>query len=137
MGATSAQVPTEIKPSADTNTNASATAKPAPLAISVPGMTPATVPVTPASENPKPDRSALIDAIKSYVLPAAEIVGFDFLLNRFNRRTSIDYATSFSSIRHNLRGSWVTDNDPFKVNQLGHPYPGAMYRNFARSAGLS
>ena len=137
MGATSAQVPTEIKPSADTNTNASATAKPAPLAISVPGMTPTTDLVTPASENPKPDRAALIDAIKGYVLPAAEIVGFDFRLNRVNRHTSSDYATSFSSIRRKLRGSWVTDNDPFKVNQLGHPYQGAMHHNVARSVGLS
>ena len=137
MGATSAQVPTEIKPSADTNTNASATAKPAPLAISVPGMTPTTDLVTPASESPKPDRSALIDANKSYVLPAAEIVAFDSLLNRFNRRTSSEYATSLSSGRRKQRGSCVTDNDPFKVNQLGHSYQGAMYHNFARSVGLS
>lgn len=133
-----AQVPTEAKPPAETYVNANAAAmKSVARAIPVPGMTPMADLVTPANENPKPDRLALIDAIKSYVLPAAEIVGFDFLLNRFNRHTSSEYATSFSSIRRKLRGSWVTDNDPFNVNQLGHPYQGAMYPNFARPVGLS
>ena len=133
-----AQVLTEAKPPAETYANANAAAmKSAARAIPVPSMTPMADLVTPASENPKPDRSAQIDAIKSYVLPAAEIVGFNFLLNRFNRHTSSEYATSFSSIGRKLRGSWVTDNDPFNVNQLGHPYQGAMYPNFARSVGLS
>ncbi len=75
---------------------------------------------------------------KSYSVPAAEIVGFDLLLNQFNRRAwpNTDYDTSWSSIKRNLRGRWVTENDPFRINQLGHPYQGSMYHNFARSAGL-
>jgi hypothetical protein len=111
--------------------------KPAPFAIPVPGMAPATDPVTRASENPKPDRSAEIEANKSHLIPALEIVGFDALLNRFNSRSSTDYDVTLRSVRRNLRGPWVTDNDPFKVNQLGHPYQGSMYHGFARSAGLS
>src|SRR4029453_11626979 len=34
------------------------------------------------------------------------------------------------------RGGWVTDNDPFGVNQFAHPYQGSMYHGCARSAGL-
>jgi hypothetical protein len=75
---------------------------------------------------------------KSYLIPAAEIIGFDFLLSRYNRRFSgsSDYDVSWASIKRNLRGSWVVDNDPFKVNQFAHPYQGSVYHNAARSSGL-
>ena len=76
---------------------------------------------------------------KSYTIPAAEILGFDFLLNRYNRRFSgsSDYDVTMSSIRHNLRNRWAADNDPYQINQFAHPYQGSMYHGFARSAGLS
>ena len=76
---------------------------------------------------------------KSYSIPALEIVGFDFLLNRYNRRYSgsSDYNVTLDSIRRNLRSNWDVDNDEFKINQLGHPYQGSMYHGFARSAGLN
>jgi hypothetical protein len=73
-----------------------------------------------------------------YALPAAEILGFQFLLNRANRHFGSDrddYRVTASSIRRNLRSAWRTDRDPFHVNQLGHPYQGAMYHGFARSTG--
>jgi uncharacterized protein DUF3943 len=75
---------------------------------------------------------------KSYSIPALEIIGFDFLLNQFNRHyfRGNDYDTDLKTIRRNLRSSWVTENDPFKINQLGHPYQGSTYHGFARSAGL-
>ncbi len=92
-----------------------------------------------APEPPKPDFSADIEARKSYAIPALEIVGFEALLNLANRHSHDpgDYQSNLSTIRHNLRSSWVTDSDPFRTNQLGHPYQGAMYHGFARSAGLS
>lgn len=104
-----------------------------------------------ASSEPSPDSAELppnntkIDlasdrqANKSYLIPAAEIVGFDFLLNQFNRHFSgsSDYDSNLSTIRHNLSSSWNVDKDPFKINQLGHPYQGSMYHGFARSAGLN
>src|SRR5688572_26560341 len=64
------------------------------------------------------------EARKSYAIPALEIVGFDFLLNQFNRHyfRGNDYDTDLKTIRRNLRSSWVTENDPFQINQLGHPY---------------
>ena len=76
---------------------------------------------------------------KSYALPALEIIGFDFLLNRYNRRFSgsSDYDVTAASIRRNLRGPWVVDNDPFKINQFAHPYQGSMYHGAGRATGLS
>jgi hypothetical protein len=74
----------------------------------------------------------------SYAIPAAEILGFQFLLNRFDKAfVGPEYNVSASSIRRNLRSKWVVDNDPYEVNQLGHPYAGSMYHGFARSAGLN
>jgi hypothetical protein len=77
-------------------------------------------------------------ANKSYAIPAMEILGFDFLLNRLNHRFSgsNDYDVTSASLRSNLRANWVTDNDPYAVNQFAHPYQGSMYHGFARSAGL-
>ena len=36
-----------------------------------------------------------------------------------------------------MHSRWVVDNDPFDINQFMHPYQGAMYHGFARSAGLN
>jgi hypothetical protein len=72
-------------------------------------------------------------------LPFAEIVGFDLLVNRFGRccvPPTSDYAVNGSTIDRNLHSSWVHDQDPFRINQLGHPYQGSMYYGFARSAGF-
>ena len=76
---------------------------------------------------------------KSYLIPALEIVGFDFLLNRFDNASygCCDYRVSWNSIERNFHAKWVVDNDPFSINQLGHPYQGSIYHGFARSAGLS
>lgn len=73
----------------------------------------------------------------SYLVPAVDIVAFDYLLNQYNRYlTDVpDYDVTASSIRDNATSSWVYDSDPFDVNQFGHPYQGSMYHGFARSAG--
>ncbi|MDR7377124.1 hypothetical protein J2X19_001782 [Rhodoferax ferrireducens] len=92
-------------------------------------------PVTAAEAAPEPAAQP-----RNYALPALEILGFDFLLNRFNRRfgsSRDDYDVSLGSIRRNLHSSWGVDDDPFKTNQLGHPYQGSMYHGFARSAGFN
>jgi len=99
-------------------------------------------PAPTATETPSKKSEGLLwdaGAGKSYAIPALEIVGFDVLLNQFNRRffEGNDYDTNLSTIRRNLRSRWVTENDPFKINQLGHPYQGSMYHGFARSAGLN
>src|SRR5262249_21330612 len=87
----------------------------------------------------KPDRSASIEANKSYGIPAAEIVAFEALLNLYDRHhyDCCDYHSSLATIRRNVRSSWVVDRDPFSINQLGHPYAGGVYHGLARSAGLN
>ena len=95
--------------------------------------------VPPAAVPPVPAASQAVDPPKDYLLPALEIIGFDFLLNRVNRNIGSsrhDYAVTRESIRRNLHSSWGIDSDPFRTNQLGHPYQGSMYHGFARSAGL-
>src|SRR5215207_11092312 len=86
------------------------------------------------SSSPPPWRTQ-----RSYLIPALEIVGFDTLLNLFDRTYfgCCDFDSDFSSIERNLRSSWVVDSDSFTVNQLGHPYQGSMYHGFARASGLS
>ena len=39
----------------------------------------------PAAETPKPDTADEIEARKSYSIPALDIVGFEILVNRYNR----------------------------------------------------
>ena len=75
---------------------------------------------------------------KSYVIPALEIGGFLLGLNQVNRHVldSKTYGTDGHSIWKNLTGPLVIDNDPFSVNQLGHPYQGTVYFGAARSAGV-
>jgi hypothetical protein len=90
-----------------------------------------------AIDRATPAASVTFGARKSYAIPAAEVVGFAFLLNQVNRHTDgTDFDSNWSTIRRNLHSSWVVDRDPFEVNQLGHPYQGSMYHAFARSAGL-
>jgi hypothetical protein len=75
---------------------------------------------------------------KNYLLPAEEIIGFNFLLNRINYQF-IDkqvYGTTLQSVGDNLHNRWIVDSDPFAVNQFMHPYQGSVYFGLARSAGL-
>jgi hypothetical protein len=79
------------------------------------------------------------DGKKSYVIPALEIIGFNYLLNLYDRNFQKEdvYRTHWDTIRSNLRHGWIIDDDPFAMNQLLHPYQGAMSHGFARSAGLN
>jgi hypothetical protein len=79
------------------------------------------------------------DSTKNYFVPLADIVTFDFLLNRYSERfvDRSTYNVSLPSIRRNLNSHWVLDNDPFSTNQFLHPYQGSVYHGSARSAGLN
>jgi hypothetical protein len=76
---------------------------------------------------------------KSYAIAAADILAYEFALNQFDRHViSYDeYGSNLDSIWENLQGGWTWDTDPFKTNQFLHPYGGAIYHGFARSAGLN
>lgn len=78
------------------------------------------------------------DVEKSHLIPALEIVGFEFALNRFAYRyvDRESFDVSWSSVRRNLNGPWVVDKDDFETNQFLHPYQGSVYHTAARSAGL-
>src|SRR5947209_1238919 len=75
----------------------------------------------------------------SYFIPAFEIAGFIAGLNLFNRflADTDDYDSDLHSFRKNLTSAQVIDDDPFSINQIGHPYQGSIYYGFARSAGLN
>ncbi len=96
-------------------------------------------PASRSSPLPARDFSADIEARKRYGTAALEIIGFDVLVNLVNRHASgsSDYDSTLSTIKRNLHSSWGVDNDPFRINQLGHPYQGSMYHGFARSSGLN
>jgi hypothetical protein len=93
-----------------------------------------------AQAEPAPRTSATADEARpDYLLTAGDILAFQLLLNRANRYFGSerdDYKVTAGTIRRNLHSGWGTDRDPFEVNQFGHPYQGAMYHGFARSAGL-
>lgn len=76
---------------------------------------------------------------RSFLVPAVEIVLLDLGINAVGRRLYDDgsFQVTGASIRRNLRGPWVVEDDPFEVNQVLHPYQGAMYHTAARSAGLN
>ena len=90
-----------------------------------------------ADASGKPSNDAL-PPYKGYGAAALEILGFQLALNRFdNAFLGDDYHVTIGTIKHNLHSGWVVDQDPFKVNQLGHPYQGSVYFNAARSNGLN
>jgi hypothetical protein len=81
---------------------------------------------------------------RSKVLPAVETVGFLALLNGYDRFAYPNeyqdgkkvYAVTGTTAWDHLREErWVHDQDPFNVNQFGHPYEGATMYGLARSSG--
>ncbi len=73
---------------------------------------------------------------KSYSLPFAETLGWELALNGIAQAAGMPWADiSASSIRDNLTSSWELDEDAFTINQIGHPYIGAIPFMMARSTG--
>ena len=97
-----------------------------------PEEAPATATV--ASAEPETDSSPR----PNHFVPILDILAFDYLVNRAGHQfvDTGTYDVSLSTIRRNLKSPWVLDNDPFSTNQFLHPYQGATYHGFARSAGL-
>ncbi len=76
---------------------------------------------------------------RNWAIPSVEIAGFIAGLNLFNRLfiDPDEYGSDWQSMKDNLTNGLVIDDDPFSINQIGHPYQGGIYYGFARSAGLS
>lgn len=69
----------------------------------------------------------------------AEVTGINVGVQLFDRyATREEFAqTTLRSIRRNLTGGFVWDNDLFTTNMFMHPYHGNLYFNAARSQGLN
>lgn len=78
--------------------------------------------------------------LKNFLIPAIEIPLFQLALNGADRLIygEKDFGSTFASGWRQARGGhWVIDQDEFTVNQIGHPYQGALYYGFARTSGLN
>lgn len=87
-------------------------------------------PVDESYEEPTPLR-------RHYLIPAGEILFGNIALNIAAQAAGMDWAQiSLDSMERNLTRAWSYDEDPFTINQLGHPYGGALAFTAPRSAGL-
>ncbi|HEY3198891.1 MAG TPA: DUF3943 domain-containing protein [Nitrospirales bacterium] len=100
-----------------------------------------TAPEPPLPEVPKTVLSWETGAGRSYIIPALEIIAYEFALNWYDRNYLADkqlYRTDGNTFwKHLTDSKWVIDDDQFKVNQFLHPYGGTVYYGLARSAGLN
>jgi len=77
---------------------------------------------------------------KNYWVPAFEIPAFLFVLNQADRLIYPNsvYNSGYQSTKNFIvHQPWEYDQDPFVINQVGHPYQGATMYGLARSAGLN
>ncbi|WPB76606.1 DUF3943 domain-containing protein [Archangium violaceum] len=118
----------------EANVGQSAETSPAPASD---GGTPA---VSSANADAPVDTSAPRKTVASYLIPSAEVLAIYGGFVAFNRIAFHDEEWTHvtpGTIRDNLDGPWVIDDDNFEINQLGHPYQGSLYFSAARSSGLS
>jgi hypothetical protein len=85
---------------------------------------------------PAPDSLDYPTRRKSYVYPALEILTMNLSAGLISRALGFEWAkTDFDTMKHNLTSSWKFDNDPYTINNAGHPYGGALVFSAARSTG--
>ncbi len=91
-------------------------------------------------ENEALKDSSLVMVIKKRPwVAAAEILGTNIIINRFNANIrNVEWAkVTPKSWNANLKEGLQTDFDYFTTNWLGHPYHGSLYYNAARSNGYN
>jgi hypothetical protein len=106
-----------------------------PAPVGPPPTAGSTPPTSPSPERTtEPGRWRL-----RFVVPLVEIAGLGVALNAGGRFWKDDgsFVVTRDSIARNLRRRWDIDEDPFEINQIGHPYQGAAVFGLARSSGLS
>lgn len=95
------------------------------------------VPATAQVPDSSRDNSHLIPALELPVFLAG-VNGYDRIA--YARQTENGkkvFASTFTTTWDHLREQrWVHDQDPFNVNQFGHPYQGAAMYTWPRSSGL-
>ncbi|MCL2706293.1 MAG: DUF3943 domain-containing protein [Spirochaetaceae bacterium] len=77
--------------------------------------------------------------VKRGLIASGETLISNLFLMAFNIFISKEpwAAPTRNSIHNNLTLPWDWDNDGFKVNQIGHPYQGAIYHSFGRVNGFN
>ncbi len=84
----------------------------------------------PAEKEISEDKHFMI-AISNTLLSNLFLLG----VNRYVRQAEYGQV-SFNTMRRNVTGNWVWDQDEFSVNHLGHPYQGSTYFIAGRANGL-
>lgn len=75
-------------------------------------------------------------AQRSYALPALEILGMEIGMSIAARLYGSDWAQiDVGTMRDNVTGWPVIDDDPYTTDQFAHPWGGAMLFSAARSTG--
>lgn len=73
---------------------------------------------------------------KNTGLALGEVIAVDFGMWFVSYWIGNDFSKiGFDTIGQNFRKGWIIDTDPYWVNQLGHPYEGALFYWAARSTG--
>ena len=71
----------------------------------------------------------------------AEVFGVNLVYNLINQVLPTEYSGDFSvshdTWRSNIGHGFTWDNDPFVINQFGHPYQGGNYFSAGRANGLT
>jgi hypothetical protein len=89
-------------------------------------------PAPPTDASYEPDHAIR----RSYLIPGLEVVVFNIGANIGSRAAGQEWAEATPDTAwHNLTHEWVYDQDRFSVNELAHPYGGAMLFSGARSNG--
>lgn len=78
---------------------------------------------------------------KRPLVAIAEVLGVNLVYNLVNQVLPTEYSGDFSVSREtwgrNIGHGFTWDNDPFVINQFGHPYQGGNYFSAGRANGLS
>jgi hypothetical protein len=94
------------------------------------------------TEKPAPSTGACEGCPRRRPLAAiAEVFGVNLVYNLINQVLPTDYSGDFSvshdTWRSNIGHGFTWDNDPFVINQFGHPYQGGNYFSAGRANGLN
>ena len=107
-------------------------------ATSVPAQTTGAGPQNPPAAGSDPDSEGT--PARHPVYAVAEVIAINGLFNLLDNSLPLDnpdhYRISLDSWRKNLRQGFSWDNDPFAINQAGHPHQGGTYFAAGRSLGL-
>lgn len=137
-------VTAHASPAAPPSLHGATSPVPQPSQISGAPLAPYTIPPTrpipaadPALALASPVPASGASPFLRLLVPALELPALHVLVWGSTKSVGMEFSNiSADTMRQNIEGPWVWDNDNFWVNQIGHPYQGALPFMAARSAGL-